>query len=107
MSRLFLAPMEGVADYVLRDMLTSTGGFDGCVSEFVRVTGSLLPDRVYEDIASGRFKRLPVRDYLLKQGRFAHFIEEDIEYFQSKIDEMWNKWLVPGIIPLQKEIEAE
>ena len=40
--------MEGVADYVLRDVLTSTGGFDGCVSEFVRVTGSLLPDRVYE-----------------------------------------------------------
>jgi pyruvate ferredoxin oxidoreductase beta subunit len=58
------------------------------------------------DIASGRFKRLPVRDYLLKQGRFAHFIDEDVEYFQSKIDEMWDKWLVPGVIPLQKEIEA-
>ena len=55
-----------------------------------------------EQIANGRFKRLPVRDYLLKQGRFAHFIDEDIEYFQSKIDDMWNKWLVPGIIPLQK-----
>jgi tRNA-dihydrouridine synthase C len=48
MSRLFLAPMEGLADYVLRDVLTGTGGFDGCVSEFVRVTGSLLPARVYE-----------------------------------------------------------
>jgi tRNA-dihydrouridine synthase C len=48
MSRLFLAPMEGLADYVLRDVLTGTGGFDGCVSEFVRVTGSLLPPRVYE-----------------------------------------------------------
>lgn len=48
MSRLFLAPMEGLADYVLRDVLTSTGGFDGCVSEFVRVTGSVLPARVYE-----------------------------------------------------------
>lgn len=48
MSRLFLAPMEGLADYVLRDVLTSTGGFDGCVSEFVRVTGSVLPTRVYE-----------------------------------------------------------
>ena len=40
--------MEGLADYVLRDVLTSAGGFDGCVSEFVRVTGSLLPERVYE-----------------------------------------------------------
>ena len=48
MSQLFLAPMEGLADYVLRDVLTRAGEFDGCVSEFVRVTGSLLPDRVYE-----------------------------------------------------------
>jgi tRNA-dihydrouridine synthase C len=48
MSRLFLAPMEGLADYVLRDVLTGTGGYDGCVSEFVRVTGSLLPNSVYE-----------------------------------------------------------
>jgi tRNA-dihydrouridine synthase C len=48
MSRLFLAPMEGLADYVLRDVLTTIGGFDGCVSEFIRVTGTLLPPRVYE-----------------------------------------------------------
>jgi tRNA-dihydrouridine synthase C len=48
MSRLFLAPMEGLADHVLRDVLTRTNGFDGCVSEFVRVTGSVLPERVYE-----------------------------------------------------------
>ncbi|WP_144113757.1 tRNA dihydrouridine synthase [Paraburkholderia sp. BCC1886] len=48
MSRLYLAPMEGLADYVLRDVLTGTGAFDGCVSEFVRVTGSVLPERVYE-----------------------------------------------------------
>jgi tRNA-dihydrouridine synthase C len=48
MSRLLLAPMEGLADYVLRDVLTGIGGFDGCVSEFVRVTGSVLPERVYE-----------------------------------------------------------
>lgn len=48
MNRLYLAPMEGLADYVLRDVLTSAGGFDGCVSEFVRVTDSVLPLRVYE-----------------------------------------------------------
>ncbi|MEX3788254.1 tRNA dihydrouridine synthase [Paraburkholderia sp. BR14374] len=48
MSRLFLAPMEGLADYVLRDVLTSAGAFDGCVSEFIRITGSMLPTRVYE-----------------------------------------------------------
>jgi hypothetical protein len=44
---------------------------------------------------------------LLKQGRFAHFTDDDIEYFQSKIDEMWNKWLIPRIIPLRKEIESD
>jgi hypothetical protein len=41
------------------------------------------------------------------EGRFAHFTDDDIEYFQSKIDEMWNKWLIPRIIPLRKEIESD
>lgn len=48
MPRLFLAPMEGLADYVLRDVLTGIGGYDGAVSEFVRVSGSVLPRRTYE-----------------------------------------------------------
>jgi tRNA-dihydrouridine synthase C len=42
--------MEGLADYVLRDVLTRIGGFDGTVSEFVRVSGSVLPKRMYERI---------------------------------------------------------
>jgi pyruvate ferredoxin oxidoreductase beta subunit len=44
---------------------------------------------------------------LLKQGRFAHFTEEDLEYFQSKVDEMWNKWEIPGVIPFWKEGKAK
>ena len=48
MSLLYLAPMEGLADFVLRDVLTGIGGFDGAVSEFVRVSGSVLPRRTYE-----------------------------------------------------------
>jgi pyruvate ferredoxin oxidoreductase beta subunit len=56
-----------------------------------------------EQIAKRRFQRLPVRDYLLKQGRFAHFSDEDIEFFQHKVDEMWDRWLIPGVIPLDKE----
>lgn len=48
--KLYLAPMEGLADYVLRDVLTRIGGFDGAVSEFVRVSGSVLPRRTYERI---------------------------------------------------------
>lgn len=39
--------MEGLADDVLRDVLTSTGAYDWCVTEFVRVTDSRLPHSVY------------------------------------------------------------
>ena len=45
--RLLLAPMEGLLDFVLRDVLTAIGGADRCVSEFIRITGSVLPDKVY------------------------------------------------------------
>src|ERR687883_17765 len=48
-------------------------------------------------IVEGR-PRKPVREYLLKQGRFAHFTEEDLAYFQAKVDEMWDKWEIPGVI---------
>lgn len=36
--RLLLAPMQGLCDDVMRDLLTRIGGFDECVSEFVRIT---------------------------------------------------------------------
>ena len=51
--------------------------------------------------AGWTWKRKPAREYLLKQGRFAHFTEEDLEYFQAKVDEMWEKWEVPGVIPFR------
>jgi tRNA-dihydrouridine synthase C len=41
MSRIVLAPMEGLADDVMRGVLTSAGGYDWCVTEFVRVTTTL------------------------------------------------------------------
>jgi len=44
---ILLAPMEGLLDFTLRDILTRVGGIDRCVSEFIRVTGTLLPDRVF------------------------------------------------------------
>ena len=44
---ILLAPMEGLLDFVLRDILTRVGGVDRCVSEFIRVTDSVLPDRVF------------------------------------------------------------
>ncbi|NQW79609.1 MAG: tRNA-dihydrouridine synthase [Polaromonas sp.] len=44
---VLLAPMEGLLDFVLRDILTRVGGIDRCVSEFIRITDQLLPERVF------------------------------------------------------------
>lgn len=68
---LLLAPMEGLLDAMLRDALTRTGGIDRCVSEFIRVTDTLLPAKVYtrivpELLAGGRTPSgVPVRPQLL------------------------------------------
>lgn len=45
--QLILAPMEGVMDYPLRAILTQVGGVDRCVSEFIRVTDRVLPNKTF------------------------------------------------------------
>ncbi|WP_088329016.1 tRNA-dihydrouridine synthase [Lacimicrobium sp. SS2-24] len=45
--QISLAPMEGVVDHLMRDMLTRIGGFDLCITEFVRVVDQLLPAKVF------------------------------------------------------------
>ena len=45
--RIFLAPMEGVVDYAMRCLMREIGGIDVCVTEFVRVSSSLLPDKTF------------------------------------------------------------
>lgn len=35
--------MEGLTDPLMRDLLSATGEFDWCVTEFIRITDSLLP----------------------------------------------------------------
>jgi tRNA-dihydrouridine synthase C len=68
---ILLAPMEGLLDFVLRDILTRVGGVDRCVSEFIRVTNTLLPDRAFirvvpELLTGGKtFSGVPVRAQLL------------------------------------------
>lgn len=48
---LAIAPMEGVVDFHLRDLLTQIGGLDHTVTEFVRVTDRLLPKHVIYEYA--------------------------------------------------------
>lgn len=68
---LLLAPMEGLLDATLRDVLTRTGGIDRCVSEFIRVTNTLLPERAFvrvvPELLNGGCTRagVPVRPQLL------------------------------------------
>ena len=57
--RLVLAPMEGVMDAIMRELLTGIGGYDRCVTEFVRVSQTVLPSRVFlrhcPELAAGGF----------------------------------------------------
>ncbi len=46
-----LAPMEGLADAMMRDLLTRQGGIDWCVTEFIRITDTLLPPSIIQRIA--------------------------------------------------------
>jgi tRNA-dihydrouridine synthase C len=59
--------MEGLADDILRDVLTGAGGYDWCVTEFVRVSSTVLPHsaftRVSPELKNGSCTRAgtPVR----------------------------------------------
>ncbi len=68
---ILLAPMEGLLDHSLRDVLTRVGGVDRCVSEFIRITDQRLPRRVFlrlmPELANGSRTPagVPVRAQLL------------------------------------------
>jgi tRNA-dihydrouridine synthase C len=70
-NQIVLAPMEGLLDFVLRDVLTRMGGINRCVSEFIRVTDTLLPERVFyreiPELLNGGYTAsgVPVRGQLL------------------------------------------
>ncbi len=72
--KIVLAPMEGVLDPLMRDLLTAIGGYDWCVTEFVRVVDQALPARVFlrlcPELLNGGMTRhgVPVRVQLLGQA---------------------------------------
>lgn len=43
--------MEGLADDILRDVLTHAGGYDWCVTEFVRVSATVLPHSAFTRVS--------------------------------------------------------
>ena len=69
--QIALAPMEGLVDDILRDVLTRVGGIDWCVTEFIRINDRLLPASVFRqwapELAEGARTRAgtPLRVQLL------------------------------------------
>ena len=63
------------------------------------IDGELILNGPSRSIAKGIRKRKPIRDYLSRQGRFAHFTPEDTDYFQQRVDDSWEKWWMPGVVP--------
>ncbi|TDF41408.1 tRNA dihydrouridine(16) synthase DusC [Alteromonadaceae bacterium M269] len=78
-----LAPMEGVVDHLMRDMLTRVGGFDLCVTEFVRVVEQLLPKKVFYKYCPELYENgytpagVPVKVQLL--GNHPEYLAENAE----------------------------
>ncbi|PJG58656.1 tRNA dihydrouridine(16) synthase DusC [Aeromonas cavernicola] len=71
--RVVLAPMQGVLDHLMREVLTSINDYDLCISEFIRVVDQLLPEKVFyrlcPELKQGGKTRAgtPVRVQLLGQ----------------------------------------
>ena len=71
--KVVLAPMEGVVDHLMREMLTHVGGFDLCITEFIRVVDQKLPPKIFHRLCPELYNGgktasgTPVRVQLLGQ----------------------------------------
>ncbi|MDF2368680.1 tRNA-dihydrouridine synthase [Sneathiella sp.] len=79
-----LAPMEGVVDVYMRDILTRIGGFDLCVSEFVRVSQHLYPASVFHtlcpELKQGGKTAAGVPVHVQIMGGEAHVMAENAAF---------------------------
>jgi pyruvate ferredoxin oxidoreductase beta subunit len=53
-----------------------------------------------------RRQREPVEKFLMAQGRFAHLTKDDVRYIQKMVDEMWEEWDVPGVVPTKGSLKT-
>lgn len=79
--RVILAPMQGVLDPLVRQLLTNINDYDLCISEFVRVVDQLLPKKVFYRLAPELLQGgktpsgTPVRVQLL--GQYPEWLAEN------------------------------
>lgn len=48
--RIALAPMEGVVDYHVRQLISEIGGLSFCVTEFLRITNQIQPAKSFKKV---------------------------------------------------------
>lgn len=93
-TRIILAPMQGLVDDVMRDLLTRIGGYDECVSEFVRITHTVHSQSIWlkyvPEIANGNktFSGTPCTVQLLGSDadNMAANALEAVRFGANKID---------------------
>ncbi|WJV55369.1 tRNA dihydrouridine(16) synthase DusC [Prodigiosinella aquatilis] len=79
--RVLLAPMEGVLDSLVRELLTEVNDYDLCITEFLRVVDQRLPVKSFYRIcpelqhASQTPSGIPVRVQLL--GQYPQWLAEN------------------------------
>jgi len=83
--RVILAPMQGVLDPFVRQLLTEVNDYDLCITEFVRVVDQLLPEK--ESYSLGKLVRslgIPMSerhrasgDALATLNLFKYLLEKD------------------------------
>jgi len=79
--RVLLAPMEGVLDSLVRELLTDVNDYDLCITEFLRVVDALLPVKCFHRLcpelnhASRTPSGTPVRIQLL--GQYPEWLAEN------------------------------
>ncbi|SFQ96066.1 MULTISPECIES: tRNA dihydrouridine(16) synthase DusC [unclassified Enterobacter] len=79
--RVLLAPMEGVLDSLVRELLTDVNDYDHCITEFLRVVDQLLPVKSFYKICpelqhqSRTPSGTPVRVQLL--GQYPQWLAEN------------------------------
>ena len=107
--QIALAPMEGLVDNILRDVLTRTGGIDWCVTEFIRVTERLLPEAYFHKFAPelqhGAKTRagVPLRVQLLGSGTILRESIAAQELLESDWGIAADVWSCPSFNELARD----
>ena len=90
--RVILAPMQGVLDHLMREVLTSVNDYDLCVSEFIRVVDQLLPAKVFYRIAPELKQGEVARLYFGAVDGNAEVYLNGRKVYEHKLGENYEGW---------------